>query len=160
MSIPSIKTSKQQVFARKDILKVLSMQAHFKQSKINCNTIYWINAVKACFDEHTKNTKSNWQDFVLMSWVLQQAYKRRERQLVTITVTLINDNSSCCCYITGMMGCLLWTMKLARKITSYCNSTLQASSGINCIHTYLLCLIKPVTSNKLHWSDRFLHKAN
>ena len=59
MSIPSIKTSKQQVFVRKDILEVLSMQAYSKQSKIDCNAIYWINAVKACFDEHTKNTKSN-----------------------------------------------------------------------------------------------------
>ena len=31
------------------------MWAYFKQSKINCNAIYWIIAVKACFYEHTKN---------------------------------------------------------------------------------------------------------
>ena len=159
MSIPSIKTSKQKVFARKGILEVLFMRAYFKQSKINCNAIYWINAVKACFDEHTKNTKWNWQNFVLVSCVLRQAHECRERQLVTITVTPINDNSSRCCYITGMMG--LFALDDEACTQNYFLLQFNITGFIRYkLYTYLLCLIKPVTSNKLHWSYRFLHKAN
>ena len=31
------------------------MLAYFEQSKINCNTIYWIIAIKVYSNEHTKN---------------------------------------------------------------------------------------------------------
>ena len=46
------------------------MLAYFEQSKINCNTIYWIIAIKAYFNEHTKNNEVKLTELCYESYIL------------------------------------------------------------------------------------------
>ena len=64
------------------------MLAYFEQSKINCNTIYWIIAIKAYFNEHTKNNEVKSTELCYKS------------------------------YILGMLGLIALMMKLVSKIIS------------------------------------------